>query len=108
MTSKNVLPIDDATFDREVLGSPVPFLLDFGGAWCAACKALMPTLERIADENVGALRVGRIDVDESPEVTRRLGIRGTPTIVAFKHGKEVARQLGTTSRARLLAMVQES
>jgi thioredoxin 1 len=105
MASKNVLPIDDATFDREVLGSPLPFLLDFGAAWCAPCKVLLPIVERIADENVGRVRVGKIDIDESPEVARRLGIRGAPTVVVFKDGKEVARQLGTTSRDRLLAMI---
>jgi thioredoxin 1 len=106
MTSKNVLPIDDATFDREVLGSPLPFLLDFGAAWCGPCKVLLPIVERIADENVGRVRVGKLDIDESPEVARRLGIRGAPTVVVFKDGKEVARQLGTTSRDRLLAMIE--
>lgn len=105
MASKNVLLIDDASFEREVLGSPLPFLLDFGAVWCPPCKALLPVVERIADESVGQVRVGKIDVDDSPEVARRLGVRGTPTVVVFKHGQEVARQLGATSRDRLLAML---
>lgn len=106
MATKNLIPIDDATFEREVLRSPLPFLLELGGAWCAPCKALHPIVERVADETVGRARVGTMDIDDSPEVARRLGVRGAPTLVVFKDGREVARQLGTTTRERLLAMLE--
>jgi thioredoxin 1 len=105
MASKNILAIDDATFDREVLGSPLPFLLEFGAAWCPPCRALEPIVARIADENAGRVRVGTIDVDDSREVARRFGIRGAPTVIVFIKGKEVARHLGATNRGRLLAML---
>jgi len=105
MTSANVLEINDLNFDREVLGSKEPFLLDFTATWCGPCRMLAPIVERIADENVGAIRVGKIDIDDSPVVAAKLGIRGAPTVVVFRGGKEVARHVGVTSKERLLALV---
>ncbi len=105
MTSKNVLEINDLNFDSEVLGSSEPFLLDVSAVWCGPCKMLLPIVERIADENVGKVRVGKIDMDDSPGVAQRLGIRGAPTIVVFQGGKEKARHLGVTNKARLLELL---
>ena len=103
MAGKNVLEINDLNYDAEVLQSPAPFLLDFTAAWCAPCRALEPVIERIADENVGKFRVGKVDIDGSPGVVKKLGIRGAPTVVVFKGGRESARQLGVAKRERLLA-----
>lgn len=104
--SKNVLLIDDTNFDREVLASDRPFLLDFGATWCGPCKTILPLVEAVADENVGKVRVGKIDIDDAPLVVRRLGIRGAPTIVVFKNGKEVARQMGACGKQKLLALLE--
>lgn len=103
--SQNVLEIDDTNFDAEVLASKEPFLLDFTATWCGPCRMLAPIVERIADENVGVLRVGKIDIDESPRVAARLGVRGAPTVVAFAGGRETARHVGATSKERLLRLV---
>jgi thioredoxin 1 len=105
MADENILAIDDSNFDDVVLRSDRPFLLDFSATWCGPCKMLLPIVRRIADENVGKVRVGKIDIDESPRVAQRLGVRGAPTVVVFAGGKEVARHLGVTSKERLLAMV---
>lgn len=106
MASKNVIEINDANFDREVLGSSEPFLLDFTAVWCGPCRAQMPIVEKIADDFAGTLRVGKLDVDTSPEVACKLGIRGAPTVVLFKNGKEAARRLGLANRETLLALVR--
>jgi thioredoxin 1 len=102
----NVLTIDDETFDQEVLGAHEPVLVDFTATWCGPCKMLAPIVERIADENAGRIKVGKIDIDESPNVAARLGIRGAPTLVVFKHGKEAARHVGATSKEKILALLE--
>jgi thioredoxin len=94
--------INDLNFDREVLGSNQPYLLDFSAVWCAPCKAMQPIIEGIAKEYTGTLRVGKIDIDSSPEVAMRLGVRGAPTVILFRDGKEAARKLGFTNRKALL------
>jgi len=102
MPSSRVLPIDDANFQREVLEGDAPFLLDFTAVWCGPCKVLAPILEKIAGDHAATLRVGKLDIDDSPETAKRFGIRGAPTLVLFRGGKEVARQVGVASEKRLL------
>jgi thioredoxin 1 len=106
MANHHVIPLDDATFDAEVVRSesPLPILVDFGAAWCGPCKALRPIVERIAESHAGRLRVAEVDIDEAPGIVRRLGIRGAPTVVVFRGGQETGRQLGATTRERLLAL----
>jgi thioredoxin 1 len=106
MASKNLMSIDDANFDDEARASELPLLVEFGARWCGPCKVLLPILERLAAENVGRVRVAETDIDESPGLAKRFGIRGAPTVVVFRGGVEVARQLGVTSRARLLEMLR--
>jgi thioredoxin 1 len=107
MPSKNVLAINDLNFVHEVLESAEPFLLEFTAKWCGPCRTLAPIVERIADDSLGRVRVGAIDIDESPAVTAKLRVRGAPTVVVFKSGAERTRQLGVTSRQRLLAMIDD-
>ncbi len=104
MASKNVREITDHNFQDEVLASPEPFLLDFSATWCGPCKALLPIVEKIADENVGAIRVGKIDIDSSPEIAAKLGVRGVPSIVVFKNGKEAARRIGLANRDAIMKL----
>jgi thioredoxin 1 len=101
-----LLHLDDSNFEQEVLhpDSAVPVLVDFGARWCGPCRALRPIVERLASTYAGRLRVAEVDVEQAPEVVRRLGIRGTPTVIVFREGREVTRQLGATTRERLLAM----
>jgi thioredoxin 1 len=97
--------ITDLSFESEVLGSSQPYLLAFSAAWCAPCRALAPILEEIAREQRGGLRVGKIDIDDSPAVAARLGVRGAPTVVLFRGRSEQGRLLGLTSKRKLLALV---
>lgn len=98
---KNVLSIDDRTFQKEVLESEEPVLIDFTATWCGPCKALAPVVEKLADATVGRLKVAKVDIDDSPQTATRYGIRGAPTIVVFRNGKEAARHIGVTTEKRL-------
>jgi thioredoxin 1 len=100
-----LLEINDLNFEREVLASNEPFLLDFSGVWCSPCRVLEPILEQLALETQGRLRIGKLDVDGSPEVAARFGVRGAPTLLLFRNGQESARRLGLTNRKGLLELV---
>jgi thioredoxin 1 len=103
--SLHVLEIDDSNFEREVLGSELPFLLDFTATWCAPCRVLAPIVDALADEHVGTFKVGTLDIDRAPGVAARFGVRGAPTLIVFKDGREAARRLGTANKATLLKLV---
>jgi thioredoxin 1 len=105
MPSQNVLDINDLNFESEVLESKEPFVLDFGASWCGPCKRLVPIIEDIARDYEGRLRVGALDTDSSPLVMSRVGVRAVPTIVVFRNGREIARHVGLTTKAKLLSMV---
>jgi thioredoxin 1 len=105
MAGANVLEINDLNFETEVLKSSVPFLLDFSATWCGPCKALAPVVEKLADEYTGKVRVGKLDIDDSPGVTNKFGIRGVPTILIFKGGAESGRHVGMTNKETLLKLL---
>ena len=105
MAGKNILEINDLNFETEVLKATEPFLLDFSAVWCGPCKMLSPIVEKIADENLGKIKVGKLDIDDSPGVAAKFGIRGVPTVVVFKDGKESARHVGVTNKETLLKLV---
>jgi thioredoxin 1 len=105
MTEANVLEINDLNFDAEVLKSETPFLLDFSAVWCQPCRALAPVVAKLADDYVGKARVGKIDIDNSPTVASQFGIRGVPTVIAFKGGREIGRHVGVTNRDTLVRLL---
>jgi thioredoxin 1 len=105
MAGVNVLEINDGNFESEVLSSDVPFLLDFSAVWCGPCKVLAPVVEKLANEYQGKVKVGKLDIDESPGVASKFGIRGVPTVVVFKGGKESGRHVGVTNKETLLKLV---
>jgi thioredoxin 1 len=98
-------PVDDQSFEAEVLRSPVPVLLDFGAPWCRPCVALEPVLGRIARESGGSIRVAKVDTETSPGLAARLGVRAVPTVVAFVGGRERARHTGLTTADKLLGLL---
>ncbi len=104
-SSKNVHVVTSATFDAEVLRSPVPVLVDFTATWCGPCKALARVMERVADETAGSVRCVMVDVDDAPDVATRYGVRSVPTVIAVHRGEKVAMHVGLTSREKLLGML---
>jgi thioredoxin 1 len=87
MAGQAVIEVSDATFDQEVLQSDQPVLVDFWAAWCGPCKALGPTVDEIAVQYSGKLKVAKMDVDRNQATPGRYGIRGIPALLFFKGGK---------------------
>lgn len=106
MASEHVKVVTDQNFQSEVLQSSEPVLLDFTATWCGPCKAVAPLVDQIATEFNGRLKVAKIDIDNSPETPAQLGIRGVPTLVVFKNGREVARQVGAVPKAKIVALFE--
>lgn len=100
-----LLTITKENFEREVLQSPVPVLLDFWAAWCGPCRMLSPIVDAVAEKAENA-RVGKINVDEQPELAEKFGIMSIPTLVVMKQGKMVSKSVGGKSEEEILAMLR--
>ena len=98
--SEIVNEVTDATFESEVLKSDQPVLVDFWAAWCAPCRMLTPTVEAIAEKYQGKARVVKLNVDENVDSSSRYGIKGIPTLILVRGGKEADRVVGVPSNAR--------
>jgi thioredoxin 1 len=104
-SNANVIEVDDASFEAEVLESKVTVLVDFVAAWCGPCKAMAPIVERVASEGAGQLKVVKVDADESPKTAQRYGIRGVPTLLVFRAGGKTASHVGTASKEKILELI---
>jgi len=100
------ITITKANFEQEVLDSTVPVLVDFWATWCGPCMMLAPTIEEIARENEGAIKVGKINVDEEPELASMFGIMSIPTVMAFRQGEVVGTAVGVRPKDALLALLK--
>ena len=100
------LNITSLNFENEVLNSDKPVLLDFYADWCGPCKMLAPVLHEIAEESTGALKVGKVNVDEQMELAMRFQVSSIPMLVVFKDGKAVAKSVGYRPKAEIAAMVE--
>ena len=92
------LQITDASFEEAVLKSDKPVLVDFGAEWCGPCRTLGPIIEEISTEYEGRVVVGKVDVDNNQEFTAKYGVRNIPTVLMFKDGEVVGRQVGVASK----------
>lgn len=96
----NVMEFTDATFQSEVLDSAVPVVVDFWAPWCGPCRMLAPTIEKIAGEYGGKVKVGKMDTDQNPETPGSLGISSIPTVIVFQGGRPVERLVGVNPEAK--------
>jgi len=95
------IEITEETFEQEVLKSSIPVLVDFWAVWCGPCKAVEPIVEEIAEEYNGKLKVGKVNVDASHQVSMKYGIRSIPTLLLFKNGT-VAEQIVGAAPKKIL------
>jgi len=103
MASEHVQNLTDANFDQEVANSSTPVLVDFWATWCGPCKMIAPIIDEIANEKAGAVKVGKVDVDQNQAVSARYGIRAIPTLLIFKGGEVKEQIVGMVSKKDLLA-----
>jgi len=103
--SEHIQYVSDATFDAEVLQSPVPVLVDYWAEWCGPCRMIAPILDEIAQEYAGRLSVAKLNVDENQQTPQKFGIRGIPTLMLFKNGNIEATKVGALSKTQLAAFI---
>jgi thioredoxin 1 len=101
MASTDLVILQDATFDQEVLKSDIPVLVDFWAVWCGPCKAIAPSVEELAKQYKGKVKVAKMDVDEHQQVPQQYGIRSIPTLLLFKGGRVVDTIVGAVPKSKL-------
>jgi thioredoxin 1 len=97
MASENVKEFNDANFDAEVLKSETPVLVDFWAEWCQPCRMLAPTIEKLAAEYVGKVKVGKVDTDSNRDISLKYQISAIPTVILFKKGQVAQKFVGLRS-----------
>lgn len=106
MASNDVVTLEDGTFDKEVLKSEIPVLVDFWAVWCGPCKAIAPVVDQIAADFKGKVKVGKMDIDKHQGVAQKYNIRSIPTLLVFKGGQVVDTVIGA-DRNRILESVKK-
>ena len=101
MASNDLVILQDATFDKEVLKSDVPVLVDFWAVWCGPCKAIAPAVDELAKQYKGRVKIAKMDVDEHQQVPQQYGIRSIPTLLIFKGGRVIDTIVGAVPKSKL-------
>jgi thioredoxin 1 len=108
MSDSKLIPVTDASFAEQVLGSATPVLVKFEAQWCGPCKAMKPMVDEIAAEYSGRLTVATVDIEENQQTVYKLGVRAVPTVVLFKNGEVFAQKVGLPRKADLVALVDKA
>jgi thioredoxin 1 len=106
MAGPNTVQFSDATFDKDVLNSDVPVLVDFWAEWCGPCRMMEPTIDAIAADYAGRVKVGKLNVDDNGGTAMRYNIRGIPTLLLFKGGQIVDQRVGAVGKSDVQKMLE--
>jgi thioredoxin 1 len=101
----DILMTGKASFERDVIQSELPVLVDYWAEWCAPCKAIGPLLDELATEYQGKLRIAKVNMDEDVEIGQKYHVRGMPTLMIFKNGAVEAQKTGAMSKSQLTAFI---
>ena len=105
--SDYVTEVSDASWEKDVLQSDRPVLVDFWAEWCGPCRALGPTVEAVAEKYSTTARVVKLNVDDNPKVSQQYGIKGIPTLILFKAGKEADRSVGAATKEAISRLIDK-
>lgn len=108
MAGKNTIELTDASFEADVIRSDKPVLVDFWAEWCMPCRMLAPTIDELADEYAGRVKVGKIDTDSNRNISVKYGISAIPTIILFKNGQVARKFVGLTKKVDFKAAIDDA
>lgn len=107
MASQTVIEFTDANFESEVIEADIPVLVDFWAEWCQPCRMLTPTIDALADDFDGKIKVGKVDTDSNREVSMKFGIQSIPTVMLFKGGEVAKKFVGLTPKDKFEEAINE-
>ena len=102
----NTITVTDDNFEHEVIQSNIPILVDFWAEWCGPCKVIGPTIDSLADDYQGKIKVAKLNVDDNPQAAGRFGVRSIPTLIFFKDGDAKESVIGVKPRGQLAELIE--
>ena len=106
--NENLLHVNDADFESQILQSDVPALVDFWAAWCGPCRTVGPVVEELASEYAGKVKVAKLNVDDNKQTPAKYGVRGIPTLMLFKGGQVVDQIVGAVPKSRIKELLDKA
>jgi thioredoxin 1 len=106
--SNSIVHLSGETFQKEVIESTIPVLVDYWAEWCGPCKMIAPILDELVAEYDGKLKIAKLNIDENQEIPSKYGVRGIPTLMIFKEGNPEATKVGALSKSQLTAFIDST